>query len=54
VDALELACLQFGVTTLFHFIFVPTSSGLAGLPGERAGDEPAGGPAAGSRPTTPV
>jgi cytochrome d ubiquinol oxidase subunit I len=29
VNALELARLQFGVTTLFHFIFVPMSIGLA-------------------------
>jgi cytochrome d ubiquinol oxidase subunit I len=29
VNALELARLQFGITTLFHFIFVPMSIGLA-------------------------
>jgi cytochrome d ubiquinol oxidase subunit I len=29
VTALELARLQFGVTTVFHFIFVPLSIGLA-------------------------
>jgi cytochrome d ubiquinol oxidase subunit I len=29
VDTLELARLQFGVTTVFHFIFVPMSIGLA-------------------------
>ena len=29
VSALELARLQFGITTLFHFIFVPLSIGLA-------------------------
>jgi cytochrome d ubiquinol oxidase subunit I len=29
VNTLELARLQFGVTTLFHFIFVPMSIGLA-------------------------
>jgi cytochrome d ubiquinol oxidase subunit I len=29
MTTLELARLQFGVTTLFHFIFVPTSIGLA-------------------------
>ena len=29
MNALELARLQFGITTLFHFIFVPMSIGLA-------------------------
>ena len=29
MTALELARLQFGITTLFHFIFVPLSIGLA-------------------------
>jgi cytochrome d ubiquinol oxidase subunit I len=29
MNALELARLQFGITTLFHFIFVPLSIGLA-------------------------
>ena len=29
VSTLELARLQFGVTTVFHFIFVPMSIGLA-------------------------
>jgi cytochrome bd ubiquinol oxidase subunit I len=29
VNTLELARLQFGITTLFHFIFVPMSIGLA-------------------------
>jgi cytochrome d ubiquinol oxidase subunit I len=29
MSALELDRLQFGITTLFHFIFVPTSIGLA-------------------------
>ena len=29
MSALELARLQFGITTLFHFIFVPLSIGLA-------------------------
>jgi cytochrome d ubiquinol oxidase subunit I len=31
VSALELARLQFGVTTVYHFIFVPLSIGLAAL-----------------------
>jgi cytochrome bd ubiquinol oxidase subunit I len=41
VNALELARLQFGATTVFHFIFVPMSSGLAACQARyhRSGDE---------------
>ena len=33
MNTLELARLQFGITTLFHFIFVPMSIGLARVGG---------------------
>ena len=29
MNALDFARMQFGITTLFHFIFVPMSIGLA-------------------------
>ena len=29
MSALELARLQFGITTLFHFLFVPLTIGMA-------------------------
>ena len=31
MDALDLARWQFGITTVYHFFFVPLTIGLAGL-----------------------
>jgi cytochrome d ubiquinol oxidase subunit I len=31
VDALDLARWQFGITTVYHFLFVPMTIGLSGL-----------------------
>ncbi|MGH3483613.1 MAG: cytochrome ubiquinol oxidase subunit I, partial [Nocardioidaceae bacterium] len=31
MDALELARWQFGITTVYHFLFVPLTIGLAFL-----------------------
>ena len=42
VDAFELARWQFAITTIFHFLFVPLSIGLAfitAIPGDRLGTD---------------
>ena len=44
MDALDVARWQFGVTTVYHFLFVPLTIGLASLvadPADRCGTAPA-------------